>query len=192
MIERLDQLDKELFLLINGSHNSFFDSLMYWVSGKFLWIPFYLVLVYLIYLTFKRRTVLVLIFIALVVTFADQMASSVFKPTFKRYRPCHEPELASQIHIVKGCGGKFGFVSSHAANTFGVAMFLVLLFYKENKRFLFLFVWAALVSFSRVYLGVHYLGDITVGGILGIIIGFLLYLVFFKVNDQLDKRMIKE
>jgi undecaprenyl-diphosphatase len=190
MIEKLDLIDKKLLLLINSNHNSFFDSLMYWVSGKEIWIPFYLILVYLIYRAFRSRTILVLVMVVLVVTAADQVASSIFKPAFKRYRPCREPELAGQVHTVKGCGGKYGFVSSHASNTFGVAMFLSLLFYKRNKRFLTLFIWASLVSFSRIYLGVHYPGDIVVGAIVGVIVGLLLFQLFLGLSSYLDKRQL--
>jgi undecaprenyl-diphosphatase len=160
---------------------------MFFISRKEVWIPFYIVLIYLIYRSFKSRTVLIVIAIALVVTLSDQIASSVFKPYFKRFRPCHDAEIGAQVHTVNGCGGKYGFVSSHASNTFGVATFLSLLFYRRNRNFLYLFLWAAIISFSRVYLGAHFPGDILVGGLIGILIGVLIYYLYKKINERFTK-----
>jgi undecaprenyl-diphosphatase len=107
MLETLIDWDKKLLLLFNGIHNSFWDSFMFFISRKEVWIPFYIVLIYLIYRSFKSRTVLIVIAIALVVTLSDQIASSVFKPYFKRFRPCHDAEIGAQVHTVNGCGGKY-------------------------------------------------------------------------------------
>jgi undecaprenyl-diphosphatase len=193
VLDRLIELDKKLLLFFNGHHNSFWDSLMYWVSRKEVWIPFYIALIYFIYRSFKSRTILIVFVIVLVVTLSDQVSSSIFKPYFKRFRPCRDPEMASMVHIVNdGCGSKYGFVSSHAANTFGVATFLFLLFYRRNRNFIYCFVWAAFVSFSRVYLGVHFPGDILVGAVIGVLVAILLYYLYLRINGRLDKTAINK
>lgn len=192
MIEKLDLLDKKLLLFFNGYHTYFLDTLMYWISRREVWVPFYLLLIYFIYKNFRTRSLQILLTVALLVTASDQVSTSIFKPQFQRLRPCHDPSLEGKVIIVEGCGSKYGFVSSHAANTFGVAAFLSLLFYRTNKNFLYLFIWAVIVSYSRVYLGVHYPGDVLVGGILGIVLGIIFYLTFKKVNSYFDQRAIKK
>lgn len=174
----LKQIDTQLFLFLNGMHSGTFDSIMVWISGKTTWWPFYLLL--LAYLGWNRRWQLfpILVFTALCVTLADQSSVQLFKEVFQRLRPCHEPELQGLVHMVNGrCGGKFGFVSSHAANTFGVAMFLSLVIRKRWFTFL-LMVWAAVVGYSRIYLGVHYPGDVIGGALLGLLTGYIVFVMF--------------
>ena len=187
MVDTLIQLDREVFLFFNGLHNQAFDSIMWWVSGKTTWWPFYLAL--LGYLTWKQRWNMVplVIFIALSVTLTDQTSVHLFKNVFMRLRPCHEPALEGLVHIVNNkCGGQYGFVSSHAANTFGVAV-LVLLVIRRGWFTALMIFWAALVSYSRVYLGVHYPGDILGGAILGALCGWLVYLAFRYVSKRLPR-----
>lgn len=177
-MDTLNQIDTQLFLFLNGLHNETFDSIMVWVSGKTTWWPFYLAL--LAYLVWSRRlqVIPILLFIALCVTLADQSSVKLFKEVFERLRPCREPALEGLVHMVNGkCGGLYGFVSSHAANTFGVAMLLLLIVKKQWFTILML-VWATLVSYSRIYLGVHYPGDIIGGALLGMLCGYLVYLLF--------------
>jgi undecaprenyl-diphosphatase len=177
-LERLNQIDTQLFLFFNGLHSETFDGIMVWVSGKVTWWPFYLML--LAYLVWTRRLQVIplILFIALCITLADQSSVHLFKEVFERLRPCHEPALEGMVHLVNGrCGGMYGFVSSHAANSFGVAT-LLLLVVRRRWFTIVILSWALLVGYSRIYLGVHYPGDIIGGAILGMICGYLVYLLF--------------
>lgn len=185
MLSTLNDLDTQLFLFLNGLHNEAFDSIMAWISGKTTWWPFYLLL--MIYLGWTRRWQLVpiILFIALAVTLADQTSVQLFKEVFERLRPCHEPAIKETVHLVNGrCGGMYGFVSSHAANTFAVAMLLLLIVRKGWFTALML-TWAAIVSYSRIYLGVHYPGDVLGGAVLGALCGLVVYLLFSWTVQQL-------
>jgi undecaprenyl-diphosphatase len=182
MLEKILQIDTDLFLFLNGLHVPFLDPIMVFISGKLTWLPFYLFLVFLMYRKFGWRLVWVLIGAALVVTLADQTSVHLFKNIFERLRPCHNPEIREFIHLAAGrCYGKFGFVSSHAANTFGVAVFLAFVF-KTRWFTWFILAWAALVSYSRIYLGVHYPADILVGGLLGAVCGYAAWNLLYGFN----------
>jgi undecaprenyl-diphosphatase len=166
MIEYLNRLDTDLFLSLNGMHSPFWDKVMLFVSGKAEWIPLYLVLAGWVIYKFRWKAVLVFAIAALLIIASDQV-SNLFKDLFQRLRPCHNPKIQDLIHMVDDyCGKRYGFVSNHAANTFALAGFTSLLF--RNKFYsIFIFFWAALVSYSRIYLGVHYPGDILGGMLLG-------------------------
>ena len=114
----------------------------------------------------------------LLITLADQSASGFFKPFFERLRPCHNPEIEHLVHTIKRCGGQYGFASSHASNTFALGTFLFLVY--RNKWSKLMLVWAAVVSYSRIYAGVHYPGDILVGAILGVLSAFIVYGLYRK------------
>ena len=176
MLEFLKNIDTQLFVFLNGIHSPAWDKIMWWITGTNSWIPMYAIIVGYIIYKFRWKAIITLIFIAMVVTLTDQISVHGFKEVFQRLRPCHNPELKNIVHLVNNkCGGKFGFVSSHAANTFGVAFFLSNLF--KNKYFsIFIFLWASVVSYSRIYLGVHYPFDILGGAALGSILGFLVYI----------------
>lgn len=180
MIEKIIELDEQFFLYLNGLHYDSLDGIMSWVSDKYAWIPFYAILLGIIIWKFKSKAIYILLGIGLVILFADQFTSGFMKPFFERFRPCHDPDLAGLVYLVEGCGGKFGFASSHAANTFGLATFVFLVFSKLYRFTGLLFLWAFIVSYSRIYLGVHYPLDILVGGIIGIIIGWLVYMLMLK------------
>lgn len=166
--------------------------MFYWITSKIFWIPFYLGLVYLTYLKFGWRVFIVGIFIAILIAIGDRSSVLLFKNVFERLRPNHNPLLSEVIHYVNGSGGggKFGFVSSHATNSFAIAVFSSLLL---RSRFKFIFpamlFWAALVSYSRVYVGVHYPADILGGAILGTFVGVLVFWLMKMVNHKFNLKL---
>lgn len=181
------ELDTKLFLAINGWHSEAWDGIMWWISGKTTWWPFYLLL--LIYMGWRKRWQLapMMLFIILVVTLTDQTSVHLFKNVFERLRPCHEPALEGLVHLVNNrCGGQFGFISSHAANTFGVA-FLSLLWIRKGWFTAIMLTWAIVVAYSRVYLGVHYPGDVLAGGIWGAGCGWLIFYLFNRILAKVPK-----
>lgn len=165
-IEILNEFDTQLFLIINNFHSPFFDWLMYWLSNKWVWIPAYLVILIYIFKTRKNYKSIIL-GIVLIIASADLSSSWVLKPMVKRLRPCHQTEIQPKMKLVGNCGGQYGFVSSHAANTFAIATYLILLF-STQKLWLLGYIWAFLVSYSRIYLGVHFPLDVFCGAIIGI------------------------
>jgi undecaprenyl-diphosphatase len=177
-MNKLIQWDTDLFLFLNDLNSPFWDKIMWFVSGKYEWIPLYIILLGLIIWKYRMKSILVILMIPILITAADQISVKLFKEVFERLRPCHNSDIQHLVHTVNNkCGGKFGFVSSHAANSFALAGYLALIF--RNKWFsMFILFWAALVSYSRVYLGVHYPGDILGGAVLGLIIAGLVYMLF--------------
>jgi undecaprenyl-diphosphatase len=185
MLDFFIEIDRALFLFLNGLNNSFFDFLMYYISDKYIWIPLYLVIIFLAYRKGGWSGLFtVLILIALLITFSDR-GSVYIKDLTTRSRPCVElPQLGYHVHIVRDkCIQHWGFVSSHAANTFALAMFVVLLFRRQYKFIVpVMFGYAALNSYSRIYLGLHYPGDIIFGALLGVALGWLVYFVWRKIS----------
>jgi undecaprenyl-diphosphatase len=179
-MEKIKQLDTELFLYINGGHNAFLDPIMYWASDKFFWIPFYAVILFLLIREYKKRSIPILVSIAILITLCDQIASNVIKNAVKRLRPSHEPLLNGLVHLSKaGAGGKYGFVSSHAANAFGLATFLILILPKKYNPLKWVLVfWALLLSYSRIYNGVHYPADVIVAALIGVFLAFVVAKIY--------------
>ena len=186
MLDHLINLDTQLFIFLNNLGTDFWDPFWLRMSEIGIWIPLYLVLLGLVYYLFHWKTALLITgFIALNVIATDQGSVRLFKNQFERLRPCHVEELQDQIRLVKGsCGGQYGFVSSHASNTFGLAFFLGLLFRKKWPWLYYaLLIWASLVAYSRVYLGVHYPGDILFGAIYGTLCGTLLFVLMDRWQE---------
>lgn len=185
MLEYLKNLDQELLIFINSRHSPFWDKVMITASDKYFWIPFYaLLLAFLVY-RFRRQSYVLVPAIALTIGAADSISSAIFKPWVARLRPCHDASLAKVIYLVNGCGGSFGFMSSHAANSFGLAVLMtVTLERKYNWLKGLLFAWALVVSYSRVYLGAHFPGDIVAGALLGSLSALVFGVLFRRLADR--------
>jgi len=176
-LQKLLELDQELLLYFNGFHAPWLDPIMMLLTKTIFWIPLYLLLVYLIIKYKKWDTIYILLGVALSILLTDQITSGFMKPYFARLRPSQEPGLQGILHIVNNYkGGLYGFASSHAANTFGVAMFIFLVFRGRYHWMSVIFLWAALMSYTRIYLGVHYPGDVMVGAVIGLVCGWLGFL----------------
>ncbi len=179
MIEALLDADRWLFLLLNSLHLPLLDPLMVFVSGRFGWIPFYILILAGLIRYRRWETVAILIFTVALISLSDQLSVWIKYQT-ARPRPCHEPDLMQLIHSAgKGCGGQFGFVSSHAANSFALAFWIFKILRPHLPKIgLIMFGWAAMVSYSRVYLGVHYPGDIIAGAAVGLLCGWLVWRIY--------------
>jgi len=187
-MEKLVALDKELFLYLNNLGAEEWDWLWIAISDKWMAIPLYALLLYLIFRKFGwKATLLTMVVVTLLITATDQLAN-LFKHGFERPRPCRQEGVMEYARYVAERCGRFGYFSAHAANSTGVAVFLGLLFRRAYpKMLLLLSMWALVVSYSRIYLGVHYPGDVITGILIGICFGFLfhtlrkyLYLKFLK------------
>ena len=187
MIEILKSWDTQLFLFLNGKHNEFWDFVMYWSSEKQVWIPLYILFLYLIIRFYKKSAWLIIFSAIAMIAVSDLVSVHAFKNVFMRLRPCHEPELEGLVHLVKNkCGGEYGFVSSHAINHFSLATFFSLVFFKRIRYFVqMIFLWAAVIVYGRIYLGVHYPGDVICGGLVGVILGHSFGKLSFYLNSKL-------
>lgn len=184
MLEYILKLDRELLLYLNSFHTPWLDPIMLLITKTFFWLPLYLFLLYLVFRNFKKESWIVLIGVAITILLADQITSSIMKPFFERLRPSREPSLVGLVHLVNGYnGGKYGFASSHAANTFATALFFFLLFRDRYRWVWILFVWAVVMTYTRIYLGVHYPGDIIVGMLVGLGAAWTGFMVQKKIQN---------
>ncbi len=176
-------LDKEIILTINSWHNDFFDNFMWNYSQKWTWLGLYILLIgYLIY-THRKNSIWLFLAIGAAFGLAD-WGSHELKHIFMRFRPAQDPDIASMIHIVNDYrGGKFGFPSSHACDSFALAT-LVSLINRDKIVTTTMVLWATLNAYSRMYLGVHYLGDILTGMLLGILIATICYLPLYYTKKS--------
>jgi len=193
VVESWLSYERELFFLLNGSDSIFLDNLMWSVTGRWVWIPLYcLVVLTIFWKTQKKEALLVLLFLVVLVTICDQFSASFTRPFFERYRPAHHPEFAEFVQLVNNNkGGRYGFISSHATNSFGFAVFLSLLF-RHRWVTVVMLSWALLKSYSRIYLGLHFITDFIGGVIAGVAIAVLLYYLFIFVQQKIFGHTPKE
>ena len=182
----IQQLDQTITLALNGSNSLFWDNLMICVTNTFSWS---LIIVMLLVVIFRNNYVrdglIILLTIGLMIFVADRLCSGLVKPMVARWRPTQDPEIMFLVDIVEGYrGGRFGFFSGHACNTFCMATFLALLF-RYKAVTVTLYFWSATTTFTRLYLGVHYFGDVTVGLIIGCLIGWGFYCLYDWVMKRL-------
>ncbi|RYJ52780.1 phosphatase PAP2 family protein [Flavobacterium petrolei] len=183
MVEKLLSLDTELFVFLNSLGSEKYDGLWSFITKQSNWIPLFLLLLYVIFKKLgAKQTLYLLLFVAVLVTFTDQM-TNVFKNGFQRLRPCNNPEIKSLIRIVQ-FRGSFSFFSGHASNSMAVATLLYFTLRQYFKYFWLLFLWPFIFAYSRIYLGLHYPLDILSGYLFGFTSGFLMYKVYKMVQQK--------
>jgi undecaprenyl-diphosphatase len=193
LLQQVMEWDRDLLIWFNSLHADWLDPVMYYTSQTWFWIPLYIFLILLIAKDFKKEWWIPIIGIGITILVADQMTSSIMKPFFARLRPSQEPSLQGIVHLVRDgngelyVGGLYGFASSHAANTFGTATFFMLLFRSRHKWIALLFVWAVLMTYTRIYLGVHYPGDILIGALVGMIGAFIGFKVYQSIASRISQ-----
>jgi undecaprenyl-diphosphatase len=193
MIEKLIELDKKVLIFLNSFHSPVLDPAMLLITKTFFWTPLYAFLIFLLFKNFKKEAWFILIGAAITLLISDQITSTFMKPFFARLRPSHDPSMLGLIHIVDGYrGGQYGFSSGHAANTLGVALFVWLNLRAVYRWIGWIFVWAILMTYTRIYLGVHYPGDILVGGSIGLLGGWLGYSLSEYLRKKYKKAMFPD
>ena len=179
----LKSWDKDFFLYLNGMHSPLWDYSMTLFTLTPTWLIFYATILIIIVKKHGKKSLFIFIAIALLILCADQF-SGILKHTVQRLRPSNDPAFSQLVHVFFKKGGQFGFVSAHAANTFAIATFTSLIFRNRNYS-MFIFPWAIVISYSRIYLGVHYPGDVICGALLGIGVGFGI----FKLLNYAESRL---
>ena len=182
----INDVDTDLLLWLNSAHNAFFDVFMMLFTGKWIWIPMYLSLAYLLLKNMTaKQAMMCIVAIALVIVVTDQMSSSLIRHAVGRLRPANlENPISDMVHIVDGYrGGRYGFPSSHAANSFGLVFFLYFLM-RRSPLPAFMMVWAIVNCYSRIYLGVHYPGDILCGALVGLLGATIVWLIYRRLTKQ--------
>ena len=175
MIDFLNEIDTAVFLFFNGMHAPFLDRFMVLFTGRFIWIPMYAtIFILLVRHCGMRRAWIYALGIGLAILFTDQLCAAHIRPVIERLRPSNLANPLSELTIVVNNyrGGPYGFPSCHSANSFALATFMAFLFLRRRLT-AFIFGWAVLNSYTRLYLGVHYPGDLLVGAVIGSAIGYM-------------------
>lgn len=190
MLEAIINWDRAFTVWINSFHTPFFDDFFYAYTHMWVWAPLYAVYLFFLFRSNKKGWYWVVLAVGLTILLSDQISSGILKPLVERWRPSRDPELQSVIHIVNGyTGGKYGFTSSHASNTFSVAT-LLMLYMKDKSQYILLTFWALVTGYSRIYLGVHFFGDVICGTIIGILCGLAMYKLFEKKLAPIENQSL--
>ncbi len=183
MLEKLRALDVELFVYLNSLGNETFDATWLFLTKQINWLPFFLMLLFVVYKKLgSKQTLYLLLFVALLITFTDQ-TTNAFKNAFQRLRPCNNPDINTFIRVVQS-RSSYSFFSGHAANSMAVASFLYFVFKSRIKYLGFLFLWPLVFAYSRIYLGLHYPLDILTGYLFGFVFGYLIHLLYKKAQNK--------
>ncbi|MFC6101818.1 phosphatase PAP2 family protein [Olivibacter domesticus] len=191
MLTSILHFDTDLFLLINQDMaNTFFDWLMPHLRNPFTWAPLYLFIIIFSIRMYKKRGVIMILFLLATFGAADFLSASVIKPIVKRVRPCNEITLQGEVMNRIRCGSGYSFPSSHASNHFAMALFLIMVYKKRWKHIVWLgFLWAFSISFAQIYVGVHYPLDVLGGALFGSLIGYLFASVFLRIQPENEKSL---
>lgn len=188
LVESIIDLDHKLFFILNGALCPFLDPLMKLFSNIPVWIPLYLLFAGGLFLLFPwRYALMATLGIMLTFLLTDQVSSSLIKDWVQRLRPSHIPEWEGSFRLLEDKGGLYSFVSSHASNVFGLACFSSLV-YRRKWFTLPIFLWASLVSYSRIYVGKHFPLDVICGAIIGLLLGWIIYRFFKLINAKMKAR----
>jgi undecaprenyl-diphosphatase len=187
MLETIKAIDESLFLFLNAHHNAFFDVLMWLFSDKLFWGPLYVWFLWLLHKQYPRHFWTVILAVILLIVASDQLCN-LAKNNILRLRPTHEPHLQALVHTLNGYrGGMYGFYSGHASNAFSIALFMIISIAAKRKYIIpASLIFAFLTAYSRIYLGVHYMGDVVTGGIIGSLLG----IGFAYAHDQIRNRYL--
>lgn len=175
MLQPFIHFDRQLFQLINQRwSNSFFDAILPFIRNQYTWVPVYLFLFVFVLVNFRTKVIWWTLFFLATFALTDLISAQLLKPFFERLRPCNDAFTMSTARMLIPCSGSYSFVSNHAANHFGIAMFLFLTMKEFAKPWIWLvFVWAALVALAQVYVGAHFPLDVTGGALVGLAAGKL-------------------
>ena len=182
-INKFLPLERKLFLALNDGVSDFWDNAMWTYTGIVTWVP---LILFILYISFRNQQLkeglLVLESIVLVLILSNLVSATFFKPVFRRFRPTHHPDYKDIVNIINDFrGGDYGFISGHATNSFGLAFFFFRLF-KNRLVTISIMIWAALNSYSRIYLGVHFISDILAGLLMGALIGLIVYEIYIRIR----------
>lgn len=185
MIEALQSFDRWLLVAANTHRTPTLDTLMVFFTERLVWFPAYFVLLVMLAYLFGRRAWLLLPLLGASVALADGISSRLFKPYFARLRPCHDPDLSATLNLINGCGGQFGFMSSHAANAFALTVFMALVLPQRYRLAKWLLLgWALVVSYSRMYLAAHFPSDVLAGAVLGSLLAWGCATLFRRLDAR--------
>jgi undecaprenyl-diphosphatase len=188
ILEFLTNIDVEFSVFINSLHSGWLDVAMVWISKKFFWIPLYVFLFILLVRRYRKNSWILALGIILLILLVDQSCTHLFKDVFQRLRPCHNEDINAFLNLPAGCSKRYpyGFISAHSANSFALAAFVA--YFMKGKWFNLMYLWAALVGYSRIYLAAHYFGDVLCGAIWGILIALCVIMLCNKALRFFEKR----